>query len=163
MLSDGLPELTDDMKKPTRENENRVSLYLIMCSRLNVSIALASVISRLSVFRGVIIHWCLTHSIQKKSSVSTPQQVELTAPTEWEHIEFMNLITTVCQNTRCHIRAKVTFKNLTSGCYIMLIRSLAWIWSCHFSWQPQNICPSPNPVGFQSGFAWNDKDTVIKP
>lgn len=98
---------------------------------------------------------------RKKLSVSTPQQVELTAPTELEHTEFMNLIATVCQNTRCHIRAKVTFKNLTSGCYIMLIRSLAWIWSCHFSWQPQNICPSSNPVGFQTSFAWNDKDTVI--
>lgn len=51
----------------TWENENRVSLYLIMLSRLIVKTALASVISRLSDFRGVIIQWCLTHPNRKSS------------------------------------------------------------------------------------------------
>lgn len=87
VLSDGLPELTDDTKWLTRETENRVSLYPIMLPRLNVNTALASVISKLSVFGVVIIYWCLTHSNRKKFSVSTPQQVERTAPTKWEHTE----------------------------------------------------------------------------
>lgn len=93
----------------TWENENRVSLYLIMLSRLIVKTALASVISRLSDFRGVIIQWCLTHPNRKSSLFPHLNRTHSTNQmrTYWK---FINLTATVYQNIRWHIRAKVTFK-----------------------------------------------------